>query len=152
VIGYTGEYLVSMDDKGRLAIPAKLRKARPMGVSPKKLVKSYVLAQWYEGCLGLFIESQWEEKLSMLLKKGASFKKSYRTISRRLSTRAFEVEPDAQGRITIPKRFIEAAGLGSEILFTGVMQHIEIWNPERFEKFIKESPSMEDIAEDLSEE
>ena len=149
MIGYTGEYIVSMDENGRLAIPARLRKARPIGVSPKKIVKGYVLAKWTDGCLGLFIESEWEKKLSVLLQEGSSFKRRFRVVSRHLSPTAYDVAPDNQGRITIPKRLIEAAGLKGEVLVSGVIQHIEIWDPQKFDKFIRENKSLEEAAEEL---
>ena len=138
-----------MDENGRLAIPAKLRKARPIGVSPNKVIKGYVLAKWTDGCLGLFIESEWEKKLSELIQEGASFKRKFRVVSRHLSPTAFDVVPDSQGRITIPKRLMEAAGLKGEVLISGAIQHIEIWDPERFRKFIQENKSFEEAAEEL---
>lgn len=149
MIGYTGEYLVSMDDNGRLAIPSRLRRARPIGVSSKKIIKSYVLAKWTDGCLGLFIESEWEKKLSVLLGEGSSFKRKFRVVSRHLSPTAYDVMPDSQGRITIPKRLIETADLSGEVLVSGAIQHIEIWKPKTFDKFIRENQSFEEAAEEL---
>ena len=149
MIGYAGKYIISMDDNGRLAIPAKLRKLRPMGVSPKKQIKGYVLSKWIDGCLGLFTEDIWKERLMILFKDGSSFKRRNRIFSRHLAPNAYDVVPDSQGRITIPRDLIGEAGLTSEVLIFGAVQHMEIWDPERYKKFLKESISFEESADQL---
>jgi MraZ protein len=149
LIGYTGKYLVSMDDNGRLAVPARLRKQRPLGVSSKKQIKGYVLAKWIDGCLGLFIESEWVKRLQELRQDGSGFKRKNRIFNRHLSPNAYTVVPDNQGRVTIPKDLIKVAGLQGETLIVGATDYIEIWNPERFEKFLAENMSFEESADQL---
>jgi len=149
LIGYAGKYLVSMDDNGRLAIPSRLRKSRPMGISRKKVIRNYVLSKWIDGCLGLFIEEIWRERLSALFVDGSGFKRKNRIFSRHLAPNAYDVVPDGQGRITIPKDLIDEAGLAGEVLVFGAVQHIEIWNPERYKKFLAENISFEQSADQL---
>jgi len=138
-----------MDDNGRLAVPAKLRKARPVGFPAKKQIKGYVLSKWIDGCLGLFTEEEWAKKLSVLFDEQSGFKRKSRIFNRHLSPNAYEVVPDSQGRITIPKDLIKQADLSGEVLVSGAMQHIEIWNPKRFERFLAENMSFEDSADQL---
>jgi len=149
LIGYTGKYLVSLDDNGRVAIPAKLRKARPIGVSPKKAVKAYVLAKWLDGCLGLFIESEWIKKFNELQSEHSGMTREGRNFIRKLSTNTYEVVPDTQGRINIPRDLIQEADLKGETLMIGSTTHIEIWNPERFEKLSNANPSLENMLDQL---
>jgi MraZ protein len=139
-----------MDENGRLAIPARLRKARPMGVSPKKLVKGYVLAGWFEGCVGLFTEDQWVKVMTRVHNEGPELRRQNRSLNRGLSSNAYPVMPDSQGRITIPKELIGYAGLGSNVLVMGVTNHIEIWDEEKFKQLATEDKIAES-AEQLFE-
>jgi MraZ protein len=138
-----------MDDNGRLAIPARLRKARPRGVSSKKIVKGYILARWLDGCLALFIESEWNKKLNKLDEQDLGMTREGRIFNRHLSNNTYEVTPDSQGRIVIPKKLMEVAYLQGDTLVVGVSNHIEIWNPQRYEHFFKESMSFEESVDKL---
>lgn len=149
MIGYTGKYLVTMDDNGRLAIPAKLRKARPLGVSPKKQVKDYVLAKWLDGCLGLFIPDEWTRKLEEMYAEKSAMDRRQRVLMRHLSPNTYSVTPDSQGRITIPRDLIGEAKLKKDALIFGATQHIEIWNPDEFKKFLSSNMSFEESADQL---
>lgn len=150
MIGYIGKYVVSMDENGRLAIPMKLRQARPIGVSPKKQIKGYVLSEWFEGCLGLFTDDKWVNVIMEVQEEGSVFKKGNRGISRTLASNAYPVKPDGQGRITIPKDLISLADLKDNVLVMGVTTHIEIWDEERFKHF-KSDNELAKSAEQLFE-
>jgi MraZ protein len=150
LIGYIGKYVVSLDDNGRLAIPARLRKARPIGVSPKKQIKGYVLAIWMDSCLGLFTEDEWVRLLMEVQTEGSRFRKENRVVNRHLSSNAYPVTPDSQGRITIPKELIKETGLGSNVLVMGATTHIEIWDQERLKQFTTEN-KVSESAEQLFE-
>jgi MraZ protein len=138
-----------MDENGRLAVPAKLRKMRPIGISSKKQVKSYILAKWLDGCLGLFIPDEWTKKLEALFAERASMDRRQRVLMRHLSPNAYPVTPDSQGRITVPKDLILDAKLGNEVLISGATQHIEIWNPDEFKKFLSNNISFEKTTDQL---
>ena len=98
---FTGEYRHSVDDKGRVAVPAKFRVQLDGG--------AYV-ARWLDACLAIFPRAAWDELAGKVggLPIGDA---NARTFSRALFASAYEVEPDRQGRIVLPASLREAAGL-----------------------------------------
>jgi len=114
---FTGEYRHSVDDKGRIAVPAKFRVQLEGG--------AYV-ARWLDACLAIFPRSEWDQladKVGSLPIGDANA----RTFSRTLFASAYEVEPDRQGRIVVPASLREAAGLTSDAVVVGARDHAEIW-------------------------
>ncbi len=146
--GFYGQYQTSLDDKGRLSLPAKLRSIKGSDGKPR-LSSDLILTKGLEGCLSLYPESEWEavqERLSSL-----NFTpKDFRYFSRRFYSAAAVVTPDKTGRILIPSNLISEASLGKELLVIGVNSSIEIWNPERFSYYLEQfSGSYEEVSERL---
>ena len=138
---YYGTDTYSIDDKGRLAIPAQAR--RSAGKST-----TFLLVPGFEGCLALYSESQWarvEERLQSL-----PGKRKDRAFKRALLMHAKRVSVDAQGRITIPSTLLDRAALGKDAVLLGQGTHIEIWNPERLQAVTREAEAQfESDAEEV---
>ena len=138
---YYGSEHFSIDDKGRLAIPAQAR--RSAGKST-----TFLLVPGFEGCLALYNETQWvrvEERLQQL-----SGKRMDRAFKRALLMNAKRVTVDAQGRITIPSALLDRAGIGREAVLLGQGTHLEIWNPERLQAVLGEAEAQfEQVAEEV---
>ena len=137
-----------MDDKGRLALPAKLR-AVTNSAKKSLLSGNLILTKGLEGCLSLYPEAEWEavqDRLSTL-----NFtQKDFRYFSRRFYSAACVVTPDKTGRILIPSHLITEAGLTRDLLVTGVNRSVEIWKPERFGYYLEQfSGSYEEVSERL---
>ena len=141
---YLGSYLFQMDEKGRVALPAAFRRgsngaggaAAAAGASAKEAEQRFVLIQAYSPSLALYPESEWvavEERLREL--KGHQPDARMYVLS--VMSNAVEVTPDSQGRILIPSRLKEAAGLEGQVLLVGAIDKVEIWNPKRFEAEVK---------------
>src|SRR3990172_1944302 len=97
--GYTGNYRTAVDDKGRMAVPAKLRKEGG---------EKFYLAPGFGDYLVLYPESEWEGIEKNL--SGQSFTKgAFRDFSRYFYANSQEVVPDAQGRILIPNEYLKEA-------------------------------------------
>jgi MraZ protein len=135
----------AIDHKGRLSIPAAMRRA----ASRKKPVDGFFLVAGFEGCLALYTEEQWnrvEERIQQLPIGG----RKGRAFTRALLMDACRVTVDAQGRITIPPALIGRAGLGKEAVLLGQVGRIEIWNPDRLNAVLDEARGQfETIAEDV---
>ena len=126
---FLGSHLYQLDEKGRVALPAAFR--REAGE------QRFVLLEAYKRSLALYPEASWagvEERLEDLLKH----QPDARPFVLSVTASAQEVVPDSQGRILIPTRLKEAAGLEAQALLVGAIDKIEIWNPDRFETTIRE--------------
>jgi MraZ protein len=146
--GFYGQFQTTLDDKGRFALPAKLRNI--YGPAGRPLLDgNLVLTKGLDGCLALYPELEWadiQKRLSSL-----SFtNKNFRFFSRMFYSMASPVIPDRSGRILIPAYLIKEAELNKELLVLGVNKWVEIWNPQNFEKHRKEQGmTYEDVAERL---
>ncbi len=136
-----GEFEHSLDAKGRLIMPAKLRES---------IGDSFVVTKGLDGCLFAFSITEWnnfEEKLKSLPLSN----KNSREFTRFFLSGATECEIDKQGRFLIPNNLREAANLLKEIVIIGVGTRIEIWDKEKWKAYNSdENISVEDIAENMT--
>ncbi|MDD3731976.1 MAG: division/cell wall cluster transcriptional repressor MraZ [candidate division Zixibacteria bacterium] len=146
--GLIGRYQTTMDEKGRFALPAKLRAV--VGPSQKNLLEGdLILTKGLEGCLSIYPENEWEE-IQRRLSSLSFTQKDFRFFSRRFYSAAAVVTPDKNGRILIPSHLIKDARLKKDLLIIGLNRWIEIWNPDLFEYIMEQSAgSYEDTAERL---
>jgi MraZ protein len=122
-VKFVGSHLHQLDDKGRLALPASFRR--------EAADQRFILVQAYTTSLTLYPELAWlevEERLRDLVARNPDA----RLYALSVTANAVEVAPDAQGRILIPSRLKEAAGLEGQALLVGAIDKVEVWNPERF--------------------
>lgn len=139
---FKGSYIYAVDEKGRVSIPAKMRKY----LSPEAN-ETFVITRGTETCLFLFPLDEWE-KLEKRLKELNTFNPQHRLLVRILLMWATEVTLDNQSRIMIPKNLLEFAKIDKEALIIGALDRVEIWNPEVFNEYINTQPeSYESIAE-----
>ncbi len=116
----TGEYKNSLDDKGRLLIPSKLR--------TELEGEQLVLTRGVESCLWLFPAEQWKSLADQITQSTSLFQKRARILKRRIIAPAQEVEIDKAGRITVPPTLREYADLSKDTVILGLENYIEIWN------------------------
>ena len=139
---FLGEFEHSIDDKGRLTVPAKFRDELEGGV---------VITRGLDGCLWAYPRPEWDvlaEKLSKL----PTANKAARDFVRFMSSSASDSIPDRQGRVLIPQKLRDYAGIGSETAVIGVMNRVEIWNPAKWaETFSEVEENPEAIAAQLDE-
>lgn len=139
---FKGSYIHAVDEKGRISIPARMRKY----LSPEAN-ETFVVTRGTETCLFLFPLDEWE-KLEQKLKELNTFNPQHRLLIRVLLMWAVEVTLDNQSRIMIPKNLLEFAKIDKEALIIGALDRIEIWNPEIFKEYVDTQPeSYESIAE-----
>jgi MraZ protein len=141
---FLGTFRYALDDKGRINVPAKFRKALP-----KKARGTFIVVRGLEGCLFLYPLSNWaavEEKLANL----PGNKKATRLYVRSLLRDATEVTCDAQGRIPLTEPQRNHAGIASNVLIAGTLDRIEVWDPARYDLYFENSGvTYEDVAEDI---
>lgn len=124
-----GEYLHTVDAKGRVNFPVKL--LRHFG-------ESFILTKGMDGCLFAYSLEEWgklEQKIASLPMSKT------RTLQRFFFAGAVEVEPDKQGRILIPQNLREYAGLQKEIMIIGASNRAELWDRQAYEESCAELSS-----------
>ena len=134
-----GEYEHSLDTKGRLIMPAKLR--QDMG-------EKFIITKGLDGCLFAFSQNEWlnfETKLKTLPLSD----RNARNIVRFFLSGATECELDKQGRFLIPNNLRIAANLEKETVIIGVGTRLEIWDKATWSK-CDENISADEIAENMT--
>jgi len=136
---FTGEYQHTIDEKGRLAVPARFR---------AELAQGAQVSKWIDGCVALFPRADWE----VLAERTAALPvtdQSARTFQRFLFGAAFEVELDRQGRFVLPLVLREFAELAAQVVVVGARRRLELWSPQRWSRYSAEMDRPEVLAEHL---
>ncbi|WP_037572765.1 division/cell wall cluster transcriptional repressor MraZ [Spirochaeta cellobiosiphila] len=140
----TGEHRVSLDDKGRLLIPSKIRNELSEG--------SIVLTKGIDKCLWMFPLVEWERIASLIMEKTSAFNRTGRALQRRIIAPSQEIEIDKAGRINIGNILREYADLTKDCVVLGVKNYLEIWDETRYKEFIDNSDSdFLEAAEELGD-
>ncbi|MDP8217614.1 MAG: division/cell wall cluster transcriptional repressor MraZ [Candidatus Theseobacter exili] len=141
---FYGEFCHSVDEKGRLFIPARFR-----SVKKGKEISKFFFTQGLERCLFAYTEEEWN-LLQQKISTQSMARRDVRAFSRMLFSRAVDAVCDKQGRVNIPRVLLEYADLKKEVVIVGVLTRFEIWSKESWKKYVDESSkSFEDIAENL---
>ncbi len=136
---FMGEYRHSIDDKGRLIIPSRVR---------EDLGNQFIVTRGLEGCLFIYPKSEWDNIIQKY--KQLPDTKDRRYFMRIFLSGATVSELDKQGRVNIPSPLVEYASLEKECIIIGVDDRLEIWSKDRWEGFIDENESnLSEIADNL---
>ncbi len=117
---FLGEFVYTIDEKGRLAVPAKFR---------ADLTDGLVVTRGIDRCLAIYPMKQWR-RLAKQVSDLPMTDRRARAFSRLVFANASDATPDKQGRVLIPPRLREYAGLDGEVVVTGLNTYIEVWNPD----------------------
>ena len=140
---FIGEYHHTIDEKGRIIIPAKFR---------EELGYSFVITRGLENCLFVYSNTSWE-KICNKLNSLPFTKKDARVFNRFFMSGATSVELDKQGRANIATPLIDYAKLEKDCVIIGTGDRLEIWSQTAWDDFFNSSKeSMSDIAENLFQE
>lgn len=139
---FIGEYQHLIDDKGRLAIPAKFR---------GELKRGGIVTRGLDHCLFVFEKKEWV-MLAGRIKTLPISQANSRAFSRLMLSGAMEVDLDVQGRINLPDYLRSYAGLKKQAIVAGLYNRLEIWDEENWKRYKdKTEASSDDIAEKLGE-
>lgn len=139
----TGEYNNTIDEKGRVSFPAKLRAELNQNV--------LIATRGLDRCLWLFTPDEWDLLKNRLMSSASLFNEKNRMVLRRFVAPAQEVEFDKNGRLSIPQSLREYAGLSKDCTVLGVDKYIEIWDAVSYKEYLSASEeSFRDAAEGLS--
>jgi MraZ protein len=138
---FKGSYTYAVDDKGRVNLPAKLRKY----VSPEAN-ETFVITRGFEKCLFVYPIDEWN-KLEQNLRNLSSYDPRHRQFIRALLELASESQLDGQARLSIPQELREYASIRGEVRIIGTLDKIELWDPKIYDEYkISQPESYENIA------
>ncbi|HEY4611442.1 MAG TPA: division/cell wall cluster transcriptional repressor MraZ [Bacteroidota bacterium] len=141
---FKGRYEYSVDSKGRVALPAKLRK----NVSPAAN-DTFIVTRGFEQCLFVYPQDEWN-KVEESVRGLSPSNPQHRFFVRTLLQWTTDVQLDGQSRLSIGQDLLKFAGIENEVLILGVMERIEIWNPRIYEQYMNNQPATyETVAESV---
>jgi len=139
---FIGEYAHTIDEKGRMAIPSKMRRDLGSGA---------VVTRGIDQCLWVFPKKEWQtlaEKLSSLPLSDANS----RAFSRLMLAGAMEVEFDSQGRALLPGYLRTYAGLKKNAIIAGLFNRLEIWEAAKWSEYkTKTEKETDQIAKHMAD-
>ena len=131
---FKGQADYSVDSKGRIAIPAKMRSAlRPEAVG------MFTMTRGFEPCIYLYPHDEWlkkEEQFGSL----NQYDRRARHLVRTILMWADDVALDGQGRVGLSKPLMDYANISDRALIIGAMERIEVWDPDTFQKYLDDQP------------
>ena len=125
---FVGTIEAKVDNKGRVFLPAVLRRAIPSTEDGTNLIMRKDL---FEDCLVLYTEETWQARLDELKSRLSVWNRHDQALKRRFSADAEWLTLDSNGRILLPKRYLSMAEITSEVTFIGMDDSIEIWAPHK---------------------
>ncbi len=139
---FKGRFTYSVDDKGRIALPAKLRKS--ISSNSKG---NFVITRGFEHCLYVYPQDEWN-KLEEYIRSLSFLDAQHRFFSRTLFQWATDGQLDSQSRISVPQELLTYATIEKEVMILGVLDRIELWSPSVYEEYQKNQPhTYETVAE-----
>jgi MraZ protein len=136
-----GEHDHALDDKNRLTLPAKLRDELGGGV---------VVTVGMDGCLAAYAVDEWA-RLAERIRGLDPLSREGRMMQRHFFAQAVRADLDKQGRMVLPSRLLESAGISREVTVAGVYDHLENWDRARWRDHLHEvEGSAEHVAERLA--
>jgi MraZ protein len=142
--GYIGQFLHTVDHKGRVSFAKVRRMARG-----RKDTRRFITTKGLDGCLFVYPTEEWDQIVAKL-RELPRFEKKTRHFVRHIMPNAAETNLDAQGRIMIPQTLLDIARIEKEVLIVGALDHLELWAPEAFRAYHDTSGlTFEDAAQDM---
>ncbi len=134
---FTGEYRHTVDDKGRIAVPAKFRVQLGAGA---------VVSRWLDACLAIHTQQGWDELAAKVAALPITDPNA-RRFQRLIFAGASEVELDRQGRVLLPAYLRDHIALGTDAVVVGSRDHAEIWVPATWATYAQGLEDSDELAQ-----
>ena len=121
---FLGEYTHTIDEKGRLTIPAKFR---------GELASGLVVTRGFDDNLMVFPLGEWKDLAKRIIERPIG-EDDVRTFRRRVFSGAVDLSPDSHGRIVLPPYLRDFAGIDGEVIVAGLYNYIEVWSTKAWNK------------------
>ena len=127
---FIGNIDAKLDAKGRAFMPAAFRKILQLSGESRLILQKDV----YKDCLILSPEKTWEEKMRNLRTRLNELDEEEQELFRQFSWLVEILEIDSNGRILIPKKYLQMTNISNNVCFVGMIDTVEMWNPEQLTK------------------
>ena len=140
-MSFTGEFRHTIDAKGRLIVPSRMRDELDGDTA--------VLVTYLDGCIAMFSKEGFQRFEQQLMGLERSREES-RALIRTMGSGTHNDEVDKQGRITVPLKLRDYAGIEKDVVIIGAFDHAEIWTPPRWNDRQLDEQGLNDRAQELS--
>lgn len=144
MIRFLGNIEAKTDAKGRIFIPASFRKQLQAASEERLVLRKDV----FQDCLVLYPESVWFKTQNQLRRRLSKWNAKQQAVFRQFVSDAEIMIPDGSGRILLPKRYLQMAGIQGDVRFIGMDNTIEIWAKERTEQPFMSPEEFSDALQD----
>ncbi len=127
-----GEYECRIDEKGRIIIPAGLKKQLPTEAQEK-----FVINRGIEHCLTMYPMNEWMEVSMDVNKRVDLFTEDDRRFARKFNAGTADLQLDASNRVLIPKSLLEYAKIDKDLILSAFSNRIEVWSKDEYEEHLK---------------
>ncbi len=131
---FIGEYDYALDNKGRLNIPAKFRKAISSNAN-----ETVIITVSQEKCLDVYPLDIWQDRIVSKLSDFSEMDKNQRRLTSLIGANSVDSVFDKQGRIVIPQKLLNYAELTNKVIIVGAFNRIELWNPDIRQKYLQDN-------------
>lgn len=142
---FIGNIPARADAKGRFFLPAAFRKVLQASGEEKLVLRRDV----FQPCLVLYPESVWNRQVDAIVGQTPAFDRQRRAVLRQFVADAELLTLDASGRLLVPKRYLQMAGIGQEVRFLGLDDTIEVWSKEHSDQPFVENGAFADALEEM---
>ncbi len=145
MITFIGDYTVKLDAKGRLSFPAAFKRQIKEGLNAGFVLKRDV----FEKCLILYPMEEWDRQNAMIRARTNTYNKEHAKFLRMFYSGTAEVTLDSNSRMLIPKRLLEYAEIGDELVLAGQSGRIELWSGDKYTGVSTTDDDFEAMAEKI---
>jgi MraZ protein len=139
MLSFFGEHIAKVDEKGRIVLPAPFKKQMEKAGKDRFIARK----EFNSNCIVLYTEEEWQRLHEELKDKSDPFDADHRMLMRLVNKSVFEITVAENGRMLIPKRFLDMIGIRKDVIIAGQVETIEIWDKATFE-------SMDDTSIDFT--
>ena len=142
---FTGNIDAKVDEKGRVFIPASFRKVLQLSNLDSLILRKDV----FQRCLVLYPKAVWNSMVDSIALRTNTFDRKGRESLRAFVAGAEKISIDGNGRILIPRRYLDSADIQNEVRFLGMDNSIEIWSRQKIDELLSNTESFAENLEQL---
>lgn len=142
---FIGEYSCKADSKCRVVVPASFRKVMEANQQTLFVLRKNV----FEACIDMYPHCEWEAMATKLRGELNFFDRKHVAFWREFHRGTQEVEMDGNGRILLPRRMLEEAGVDKDMIFAAQGSVVQIWDPQMYEAVAFDGDALGRIAEEI---